>query len=97
PGRARPIVLARSSPGLQLLERLRDEAHRFALSYFKKVHRRQTFASAFDDVPGIGPKRRQSLLKVFGSVRAVREAGVAELAAVGGMTESLARKVKESL
>ncbi|MCH8864883.1 MAG: excinuclease ABC subunit UvrC [Chloroflexi bacterium] len=97
PGRVRPIVLARSSPGLQLLERLRDEAHRFALAYFKKVHRRRTFASAFDEVPGIGPKRRQALLKVFGSVRAVREAGVAELAAVGGMTESLARKVKESL
>lgn len=97
PGRVRPIVLARSSPGLQLLERLRDEAHRFALAYFKKVHRRRTFASAFDEVPGIGPKRKQALLKVFGSVRAVREAGVAELAAVGGMTASLARKVKESL
>lgn len=97
PGRAKPIVLSRSSPGLQLLERLRDEAHRFAVTYFQKVHKRRTFGSALDGVPGIGPKRRRALLKAFGSVRAIREAPVAELAAAGKITETLARKVKEAL
>ena len=97
PRRARPIVLSRSSPGLQLLQRLRDEAHRFALGYFQKIRRRETFSSAFDNVPGIGPKRKRALLKQFGSVRAIREASIEELAATKGMTESLAKKVKETL
>ncbi|TET67919.1 MAG: excinuclease ABC subunit C, partial [Dehalococcoidia bacterium] len=97
PRKAKPIVLPRSSPGLQLLQRLRDEAHRFALGYFQKIRRRETFSSAFDNVPGIGPKRKRALLKQFGSVRAIREASIEELAATKGMTESLAKKVKESL
>ena len=58
----RPIVLASSSPGLQLLERLRDEAHRFALAYFKKLHRRRTFNSAFDEVPGIVVANRELMI-----------------------------------
>ncbi|MBM4433258.1 MAG: excinuclease ABC subunit UvrC, partial [Chloroflexi bacterium] len=57
PQKEESIVLARSSPGLQLLQRLRDEAHRFAIGYFKKVHKRETFASVLDSIPGIGPKR----------------------------------------
>jgi excinuclease ABC subunit C len=97
PQQARPVILPRSSPGLQLLERLRDEAHRFAITYFKRVYKKQTFTSAFDGVPGIGPRRRRTLLKQFGSVRAIKEASVAELAATKGMTENLAIKVKESL
>ncbi len=97
PGRPEPVVLSRSSPGLQLLERLRDEAHRFAVTYFQQVHRRRTFGSALEGVPGIGPKRRRALLRAFGSVRAIREAPVAELAAAGKITETLARAVKEAL
>ncbi|MFQ5997139.1 MAG: excinuclease ABC subunit UvrC [Dehalococcoidales bacterium] len=97
PQKTKPIVLPRSSPGLQLLQRLRDEAHRFALGYYQKVRKRETFSSAFDNVPGIGAKRKRALLKQFGSVPAIREASIEELAATKGMTESLAKKVKEYL
>lgn len=97
PQRKAPIVLPHSSPGLQLLQRLRDEAHRFALGYYQRIHKRETFASAFDSVPGVGPKRKRALLKQFGSVKAIREASVEELAATRGMTERLAKRVKESL
>jgi len=97
PGKSRPIVLARSSPGLHLLQRIRDEAHRFALGYHQRLHKKESFVSAFDEVPGIGPKRKRALLKKFGSVQAIREAPVGELASTPGMTENLARKVKEHL
>ena len=97
PKKAKPIVLPRRSPGLQLLQRLRDEAHRFALGYYQKVHKRETFTSVFDGLPGIGPKRKRALLKQFGSVQAIREASIEEIAATRGMTESLAKKVKELL
>ncbi|NQT05523.1 MAG: excinuclease ABC subunit UvrC [Dehalococcoidia bacterium] len=97
PQKAKPIVLPRRSPGLKLLQRLRDEAHRFALGYYHNVHRRESFTSAFDGITGIGPRRRRALLKKFGSVQAVREASVDEMAATSGMTEKLARTVKESL
>jgi len=97
PRKAKPIVLPRRSPGLKLLQRLRDEAHRFALGYYHSVRRREAFTSAFDGITGIGPRRRRVLLKKFGSVQAVREASVDEMAAISGMTEKLARKVKESL
>ena len=90
-------MLPRRSPGLQLLQRLRDEAHRFALGYYQKVHKRETFTSVFDGMPGIGPKRKRALLKQFGSVQAIREASIEEIAATRGMTESLAKKVKELL
>ncbi len=91
-----PIVLPRSSPGLQLLQRARDEAHRFALSYHRRVRRKQTFASALDAVPGIGPKRKRTLLKRFGSIGAIRAASTEELTAAG-LSQSVAKKVKEHL
>jgi len=97
PHRSKPIVLPRSSPGLQLLQRLRDEAHRFALGYHRRVRRKETFASVMDTVPGIGPRRKRALLRQFGSVRAIREAPVEELAAAQGMTPKLAEKIKEYL
>jgi len=97
PGRAKPIVLPPSSPGLQLLQRLRDEAHRFALGYHHKVRRRQTFASALDTIPGIGAKRKKALIHQFGSVKSIREASVEELADVSGITKGLAQKIKENL
>ena len=94
PRRAAPVVLPRSSPGLQLLQRLRDEAHRFALGYHKKVHKRETFASVLDTIPGIGPGRKRVLLKQFGSVQGIKEASEEELAAAKGMTRGLAEKIK---
>jgi len=97
PQRAEPITLPRSSPGLQLLQRLRDEAHRFALGYHQRVRRRETFASTLDTIPGIGPRRKRALLRQFGSVTAIKEATVAELATATGMTKNLARKIKEQL
>ena len=97
PGKTEPIILARSSPGLKLLQRLRDEAHRFALSYHQKIRKRETFASALDTVPGVGPKRKRALLRQFGSIQAIREATEEELASTSSMTKSLAKKVKEHL
>ena len=97
PSRKEPVVLLKSSPGLQLLQRLRDEAHRFAISYYAKVHRRKTFASALDEIPGIGPKRKSALLRQFGSVERIREASVDELVAATGMKRDQAKKVKEHL
>ena len=96
PHKTEPIILPRSSPGLQLLQRLRDEAHRFAIGYYQKVHKRETFASALDTIPGIGPKRKRALLKQFGSVRAIQEASIEDLAATG-MTQRLAKRIKEYL
>ncbi len=97
PRRKNPIVLPKSSPGLHLLQRLRDEAHRFAISYFSNVHRRKSFASALDSVPGIGPRRKGALIRQFGSVQRIREASVEELAATTGMTREQAEKIKEYL
>ena len=97
PQKTEPIILPKSSPGLQLLQRLRDEAHRFALGYHKRIHKRETFASVLDTIPSIGPKRKRALLRQFGSVKAIKEAPVEELAAARGMTESLAKKIKEYL
>ena len=97
PERSTPILLPRSSAALQLLQRLRDEAHRFALGYHQRVRKKETFTSVFDSIPGIGPKRKKALLKAFGSTEGVREASIEELAKVSGMTKNLAKKVKENL
>ena len=97
PQRTEPIILPRNSPGLQLLQRLRDEAHRFALGYHQKIRKRETFASALDTIPGIGHKRKRTLLKQFGSVKAIRNASIEELATTKGMSKNLARRIKESL
>jgi len=97
PRRSEPVILPRSSPGLQLLQRLRDEAHRFAIGYYQRIRKRETFASALDAIPGIGAKRKRALLKQFGSVQGIRQASEEELAATRGMTQSLAKRVKEYL
>ncbi|MDO8670127.1 MAG: excinuclease ABC subunit UvrC [Dehalococcoidia bacterium] len=92
-----PLILPRNAQSLYLVQRIRDEAHRFAITYHRNVRRRESFNSLLDDVPGIGPRRKQALLRHFGSVKAIREASVDELAAVVGMTRSMARKVKETI
>jgi len=97
PQEAKPIILPGNSPGLQLLQRLRDEAHRFALGYHQKIRQKQTFASAFDGIPGIGSKRKRTLLRQFGSARAIREASLEELATTKGISQSLAKRIKEHL
>jgi len=83
-GHEAPIALPRSSPVLQLVQRVRDEAHRFAVGFHRQVRSRRTIASELDDIPGIGPAKRRKLLSAFGSLRGVRGAAQAELTAVVG-------------
>jgi excinuclease ABC subunit C len=97
PRKKQPIVLPRSSLGLQLLQRLRDEAHRFAITYHRRLRKREAFTSALDTIPGIGPKRKRTLLKQLGSVQSIRTASEEELATTKGMSRSLARRIKEHL
>jgi excinuclease ABC subunit C len=92
-----PIVLPRTSQALFLVQRARDEAHRFAITYHRQRRSKSAVVSAMNGVPGIGPKRRGLLLRKFGSARGVREASVEELAAVPGMTVKLATRLKEYL
>ncbi len=97
PGRADPVVLAATSPALYLVQRLRDEAHRFAITYHRDLRAKRAVRSAFDDLPGVGPKRKRELLKVFGSIKRVREAPVEQIAAVPGIGRSLAERIKATL
>ncbi|WP_376797310.1 excinuclease ABC subunit UvrC [Thermogemmatispora sp.] len=95
PGASEPLRLPRSSQGLYLLQRIRDEAHRFGITYHRKLRSQRTFKSQLDEIPGIGPRRKQALLKHFGSLQAISQASIEELAAVEGMTRAAAEKVKE--
>jgi excinuclease ABC subunit C len=88
------ILLPRNSQGLYLVQRARDEAHRFAITFHRERRSKKSVQSALDLVPGIGPKRKRMLIRRFGSVRGVSSASVDEIAAVPGMTLSLARSVK---
>lgn len=97
PGDPRPIILPRTSQGLYLVQRIRDEAHRFAITYHRQLRSNRTFKSILDDIPGIGPKRKKILLKHFGSVRAIAQASVEDLAALEGMNSEVAAKVKEQV
>jgi excinuclease ABC subunit C len=97
PDREEPVVLPVTSQALYLVQRLRDEAHRFAITYHRSLRDRRTTRSAFDDLPGVGPKRRRELLKVFGSVKRVREAPVEQIAAVPGIGRALAERIKAHL
>ena len=92
-----PIILPRGSEALFLVQRIRDEAHRFAITFHRQVRGKSTIQSALDTIPGIGPKRKKALLKKFGSVKAIREADVDEIAATVGFTRALAERVKAQL
>jgi excinuclease ABC subunit C len=97
PGRSEPVLLAATSPALYLVQRLRDEAHRFAITYHRDLRSRRQVRSAFDDLPGVGPKRRAALLRTFGSAKRVREAPVEQIAAVPGISAALAARIKATL
>jgi len=96
PGRAEPIVQERNSPGMFLVQRIRDEAHRFAVTHHRKVRSRKALTSPLDSVEGIGPARKRALLRHFGSVQAIREAPVDEIVKLG-IPERLAARLKETL
>jgi excinuclease ABC subunit C len=97
PGRPEGVRLPRRSPALRLLQRLRDEAHRFAVTYNRKLRTKRTIRSELATIPGVGPARQRALLDRFGSLRGVAAASEAEIAALPGFGAGLARKVLEAV
>jgi excinuclease ABC subunit C len=97
PDRPEPVVLPPTSPALYLVQRIRDEAHRFAITYHRELRRKAAVKSAFDDLPGVGPARRRALLRTFGSAKRVREAPLEQVAAVPGIGPVLAARIKAHL
>lgn len=97
PGQSNPVILRRNSNALFLLQRVRDEAHRFAITYHKKLRSKQTFYSALDRIPGVGGVRKRALLRAFGSIKRIGEASVEDLLKLPSMSEKLAREILDSL
>jgi excinuclease ABC subunit C len=97
PNRKDPIVLPKNSTALFLLVRIRDEAHRFAITYNRELRKRARLRSAIDDIEGIGPVKRRALLRHFGSLRRIREATIEDIAQVKGMNRDLAAKIRSHL
>ncbi|EFO81138.1 excinuclease ABC, C subunit [Oscillochloris trichoides DG-6] len=91
------IVLPRDSKALGLVQRIDEEAHRFAITYHRKLRSKAAFASPLEEIPGIGPKRKKALLKAFGSLDGIRQATIDEIAAVPGMTKRAAEQLKASI
>jgi excinuclease ABC subunit C len=97
PNQSDPIVLPPNSPALHLVERIRDEAHRFAVTYHRQRRAKSMTQSALDALAGVGPVRKKRLLTAFGSPAGIRRAGLDEIAAIKGMTPALAAKIKQDL
>lgn len=97
PEAAEPVIIPRNSQALFLLQRARDEAHRFAITFHRNLRGKSAVKSALDLVPGIGPKRRKMLIRTFGSVKGIREATEEQIAAAPGMTKKVASQIKEHL
>jgi excinuclease ABC subunit C len=97
PGRAKPVVLSRRSQGLFLVQRVRDEAHRFAVRHHRGRRRKASLGSQLESIPGVGPARRKALLKTFGSVEGIRAASLEELEAVPRLPRSVAEAIKDRL
>ncbi len=93
PGRAAPLRLERDDPALHVLQRVRDEAHRFALEGHRRRRQKRALASGLEDIPGVGPKRRRALLQHFGTMERLRAASEDALAAVPGISRALARRI----
>ena len=92
-----PIILPRDSQALYLVQRIRDEAHRFAITYHRNLRSKNSLKSPIDNVSGIGPKRKRMLMRRFGSLKGIKEAAVDDLASVPGMTRSLAIRLKQTI
>jgi excinuclease ABC subunit C len=97
PGERESIYLERHSPGLYLVQRIRDEAHRFAITAHRKRRRNQGLASRLDEIPGIGPARRRALLNKFGSIEGIKNAPALEIAEIKGITLEMAQSIKVQL
>jgi excinuclease ABC subunit C len=96
-GHAEPLRLSRRSPALRLLQRIRDEAHRFAVTFNRKRRSMRTVTSALLSIPGVGPVKRRQLIQVFGSVQGVRDANLEDIAALPGFTRASAQRLKDQL
>jgi excinuclease ABC subunit C len=97
PGQSESILLPRDSQALFLVQRIRDEAHRFAVTFHRAKRSKATFQSSLDSVSGVGPSRRKALIRKFGSVKGIREATIEELATVDGISRNLAEHIKANL
>jgi excinuclease ABC subunit C len=97
PGRKNPVILKRGSLALQILQNLRDESHRFAITYHRKLREKTMTKSWLDDIPGIGPSKKRALLKEFGSLEKIANASLEELGNIKGVTKELAERIKSPL
>ncbi len=97
PGRKNPVILKPSSPATHLLQRIRDESHRFAITYHRKLRSRALLASKLDDIAGVGPAKRRDLLRYFGSLEALAAASEADLQRVGGVGPRTAQEIRKAL
>jgi excinuclease ABC subunit C len=97
PGKPDPILLPRDSQALFLVQRVRDEAHRFAITFHRAKRSKAAIHSRLDDVPGIGPARKKALIRTFGSVKGIQAATIEELTAVDGINAALAEQIKATL
>ena len=97
PGQSDAIVLREDNPTLHMIQRLRDEAHRFAVTYHRRLRQKSLSESVLDEIPNLGPKRKQVLLQHFGSIEAIREASLDELLSVKGIPRSIAENIRKHL
>jgi excinuclease ABC subunit C len=97
PGRPDPILLPPRSQGLFLVQRIRDEAHRFAVTYHQQLRGKRAVQSILDEIQGVGPAKKRALLRKFGSVKGMRDATEAELAGVAGVGPALAERIKQAI
>lgn len=97
PGKSEPIVLREDNPTLHMIQRLRDEAHRFAITYHRQLRQKSLSASVLDEIPNLGPKRKQALLQHFGSIEAIRAASLDGLLSVKGIPRSVAENIRKHL
>ena len=97
PSKSEPIVLREDNPTLHMIQRLRDEAHRFAVTYHRRLRQKSLSVSVLDEIPNLGPKRKQALLQHFGSIEAIREASLDGLLSVKGIPRSVAENIRKHL
>ena len=96
-GQSQPVILPNDSPGLLLLRKIRDEAHRFALTYHRNLRGKATRGSILDEIPGIGPKRKKDLIRHFGGIKKIRSATFEELQEVPGISAKLAAEIYQHM